>query len=204
MPLVAAAAVLIVLAGCLPACGEPRDVTAGFWFEPVAYESTLLGPLSAADLTRIEEVARREVATAFAPFRVTLSDRRDARYRVRVMQELMDARMKRQNWVAGHAFGMRGFGGSGAVSFVYFAQGAQAYAPPQTPRAEVIDAIGRGLGRSAAHEFAHQFLPGHGESETRDRASYEYHAASRPEQYFGPMHWDAAAPLLERRLGLSK
>jgi ketosteroid isomerase-like protein len=63
----------------------------------------------------------------------------------------------------------------------------------------LIAAIGRGIGRGAAHEFAH--LIGYAAHSSRDRGSYEYHAASRPEQYFGPMHWETARPVLEKRLG---
>lgn len=185
-------------AGCtLPA--QERDVTAGFWFEPVSYESQFLGgPLTAADLDTIASVARAELATAFRDFRVTLSDRRDARYRVRVVQEVVSQAMQRKTWIAGHAFAS-GFGGAGEVSFLYFASGAQAYAPADLPRSELIAAIGRGIGRGAAHEYAH--LIGYAAHASRDPGSYEYHAASRPEQYFGPMHWATAAPLLEKRLG---
>ena len=181
---------------------EPGEVTAGFWFEPVSYESRWLdGPLSATDIETIAAVARHELAIAFQPFRVTLTDRRDARFSVRVVQELIDHRTKRKSWIAGRSYVMRGFGGSGEVSFIYFASGAMSYAPPNATRAEFIAAIGRGIGRSAAHEFAHLFLAGHDEHPTKDTGSYEYHAASRPEQYFGPMHWDVAGPMLEQRLG---
>ena len=120
---------------------------------------------------------------------------------MRVVQELIDHRTKRKSWIAGRSYAMRGFGGSGEVSFIYFASGAMSYAPPSATRAELIEAIGRGIGRSAAHEFAHQFLAGHDEHPTSDTGSYEFHAASRPEQYFGPMHWDVAGPLLAQRLG---
>jgi hypothetical protein len=194
-----------VLAGLVASCTLPaRDRVrhAGFWFEPVSFESPMLGgPLTAADLDTIAAVARAELALAFQDFRVTLSDRRDARYRVRVAQELLDHRVRGKGWIAGHAYGTRFFGGSGAVSFVYFASGALSYAPPDLPRSALIEAIGRGIGRGAAHEFAHQFLAGYPEPRTDDTGSYEYHAASRPEQYFGPMHWDAVEPLLAKRLG---
>jgi hypothetical protein len=36
---------------------------------------------------------------------------------------------------------------------------------------------------------------------SRNRASYEFYAASRPEQYFGELRWDLAGPLLQQRLG---
>lgn len=201
LPIVVAALLASLAAGCT-LFGRNRDVTAGFWFEPVSYESRLLGgPLTATDLDTITTVARQELANAFRDFRVSLSDSRDARYRVRVVQELFDHRMKRKVWIAGHAYAMRGFGGSGAVSFTFFASGALAYAPPELTRAALIEAIGRGIGRGAAHEFAHQFLAGYAEHESADPGSYEYYAASRPEQFFGPMHWDVAGPLLAKRLG---
>jgi hypothetical protein len=190
------------LASLVASCTLPardRAANAGFWFEPVAFESPVLGePLTAADLDTIAAVARAELAIAFQDFRVTLSDRRNARYRVRVVQELVSAAMHRKTWIAGHTFAS-GFGRAGEVSFLYFASGAQAYAPHDLPRSELIAAIGRGIGRGAAHEFAH--LIGYAAHDSRDRGSYEYHAASRPEQYFGPMHWDVAGPLLAKRLG---
>lgn len=176
-----------------------NESTAGFWFEPVSYESSVLGgSLAAADVDAIARVAREELRIAFDGFRITLSDSRDARYRVRVVRELVSQAMHRKTWIAGHAFAS-GFGGAGEVSFLYFASGAQAYAPPDLPRAELIAAIGRGIGRGAAHEFAH--LIGYTAHARGDRGSYEYHAASRPEQYFGPMHWGEARALLEKRLG---
>jgi hypothetical protein len=177
-------------------------VTAGFWFEPVTYESAALGPVTPADLATIEAVARAELTVAFKPYRVTVNDARNARYRVSVVQELLDFRVQRKTWVAGQTYSAGRLGGSGSVSFAYFASGAAVYAPPGATRATVIEAIGRGIGRSAAHEFAHQFLGGYTEQPTDDRMSYEYRAASRAEQYFGPMHWDVAGPLLEKRLGL--
>lgn len=175
------------------------EATAGFWFEPVSYESRMFGgSLTAADLDAVARVAREELSIAFDGFRITLSDRRDARYRVRVVQEVVSEAMHRKTWIAGHTF-VSGFGGAGEVSFLYFASGAQVYAPPELPRSELIAAIGRGIGRGAAHEFAH--LMGYAAHDSRDRGSYEYHAASRSEQYFGPMHWDVAASMLEKRLG---
>jgi hypothetical protein len=182
--------------GLLP-IGQRPAATAGFWFEPVTFESRVLGgSLTAADIDAIVTVAREELAIAFEGFRITLSDRRDARYRVRVVQELVSATMHRKTWIAGHSF-VTGSGGTGEVSFLYFASGAQVYAPRE-PRSELIAAIGRGIGRGAAHEFAH--LIGYA-AHSSDRGSYEYHSASRPEQYSGPMHWDAVEPLLAKRLG---
>src|SRR5688500_18799272 len=79
------------------------EATAGFWFEPVSYESrTFGGPLTAADLDAVARVAREELSIAFDGFRITLSDRRDARYRVRVVQEVVSEAMHRKTWIAGH------------------------------------------------------------------------------------------------------
>ena len=101
--------------------------------------------------------------------------------------------------VAGQSRGMSGFGGSGQVNFHLLANGAVVFAPERLDRASLIDAIGRGVGRSATHEFAHQLLPRADLHASRNRASYEYYAASRPEQYYGAIAWDVAGPLLHAR-----
>jgi hypothetical protein len=183
------------------ACESRRTVEAGFWFDEVTYTSGALGgSVTSDDLRVIEATARAELAKAFHGFDVSISDRRDVRYHVRVVQELFDRRMRhRKAWIAGQSSAVRGFGGSGAVSFLYYASGALVFAPPGTGRAELIEAIGRGIGRGAAHEFAHQLFPSAPIHDSRDRASYEYYAASRPEQYFGEMRWDIAGPLLAAR-----
>jgi len=182
--------------------GERQPVSAGFWFDPVSFEAQVLGgALTADDLRTIETTAREELATAFGPFDIVISARRDVRYHVRVVQEVLDHRIKGKAWVAGQSHAMRGFGGSGSVSFIYFASGALSYAPPTATRREMVEAIGRGIGRGAAHEFAHQFLIGEELHSSRDHRSYEYHAASRPEQYYGPMHWDVAGSMLAKRFG---
>ena len=64
----------------------------------------------------------------------------------------------------------------------------------------MIDAIGRGVGRAAVHEFTHQLLPRVSIHSTNVR-SYEYASAARPEQYFGDIQWDLALPLLQKRIG---
>lgn len=202
-----AAAWRVVLAvACAPglACDGvgSRVVGAGFYFEPVAFSSATLGePVRPAELAVIEAVARAELAHAFSGLRIRLSDRRDARFRVAVVQEVRDARMRARMSVAGEARAIRGFGGRGSVNFSLLASGAVGCAPAGASRAAIIEAIGRGVGRSAAHEFAHQLLRTAPIHDSRDLASYEYHAAGRCQQYFGPMHWDLAGPLLRARLG---
>ena len=201
---IAAAIGMIVTAVLWAGPEAPRDVVThgSFVFDRVTYSSPVLGgALTADDLATIETVARSELAAAFAGLRISISDRRDVRYHVRVVQEVLLPMTRRKTWVAGSSHAVPGFGGTGAVSFTYYASGALVYAPPEATRPELIQAIGRGLGRGAAHEFAHQLLSGEDLHNTRDRGSYEYYAASRPEQYYGPIHWDTAGPLLQRRFG---
>jgi hypothetical protein len=180
---------------------EPRARQVGFWFEPVGYESPRLGgALTADELATIARVARGQLVGAFSGFNVVISDRRDAPYRVRVVQDLRDQRMERDAWIAGEARAVS-FGGTGAVNFLFLANGAMVYAPDDATRDELVHAIGRGIGRAAAHELAHALLPKADIHDTRDRRSYEYESAARVEQYFGDMRWDVAAPLLQERVG---
>jgi hypothetical protein len=193
----------VVIAGCA-SCARPapRTVEAGFWFDPVTFDSNRLGgPLTGDETRRIEEVARAELSAAFQGLHVAFSDRRDARYRVRVMQELLDLRFRRPVGVAGQSRAVPGFGGSGAVSFDFVANGAMSYAPAGATRASMVEAIGRGVGRTAVHEFTHQLLPKVSIHDSRDQASYEFASAARPAQYYGDIHWDLAWPLLRDRLG---
>ena len=185
----------------LAARSESRVAEAGFWFEDVKYSSPRLGtPITSADVETIARVARSELATAFEGLRITLSDRRNARYRVRVVQVVRDLRLDRQVEVAGESRAVSGFGGQGAVSFGFLASGAVAYAPTDADRGSMIEAIGRGIGRAAVHEFTHMLLPTAPIHDSTDVRSYEYASAARSEQYFGELRWNLAWPLLQRRL----
>jgi hypothetical protein len=188
---------------CSPlAARQSRVIEAGFWFDHVTFDSNRLGgPLTDADTRRIETVARAELAAAFQGLWITFSERQDARYRVRVMQELLDLRFRRPVGVAGQSRAVPGFGGSGAVSFVFVASGAVAYAPAGASRVSMVEAIGRGVGRTAVHEFTHQLLPKVPIHDSRDPESYEFASAARPAQYYGRIRWDLAWPLLRNRLG---
>ena len=96
---------------------------------------------------------------------------------------------------------MSGFGGDGAVSFDFLASGAVTFAPDDDDRPSVVTAIGRGIGRTAVHEIVHQMFPDAQIHESTDVASYEFASAARVEQFYGPMRWNLARPLLERRFG---
>lgn len=199
----AVAALIVVTAAA--ACGGRADrvVSAGFSFEPVSFSSAVIGgSLTPSHLAAIERTARAELEHAFAGLRVNVSDRRDTRFHVAVRQQIRDVRTPSM-FVAGESRAVRGLGGRGAVNFSLLASAALRCAPQDASTDVLLAAIGRGVGRAAAHEFAHQFLPSAPIHATKDRASYEYATASRCEQYFGPMHWDLARPLLYERLGLS-
>jgi hypothetical protein len=182
-------------------CSRTPSVEAGFWFEPVTFQSKVLdGAVTPADLTAIEAVARAELRQAFRGLPIVISSRRDATFRVRVVQEVRDRRL-RSNWgVAGESFSMPGLGGNSAVSFLFLASGAVAYAPAGTSRREIIEAIGRGIGRTAAHELAHLLVPQRPIHDSTDVRSYEFDSAARREHFYGEMHWAMARPWLEERL----
>ncbi len=142
-------------------------------------------------------VARHELATAFDGLRIRVSDDRDAFYRVQVVQILTWHRIA----VSGRSNVFGPLGGDGAVSFETLASQAIARAPDGTDRAGLVEAIGRGLGRAAVHEFAHQFLPKVAIDDSADERSYEYWNSNRTAQYYGPMHWGVARDDLHRRFG---
>src|SRR5689334_3094222 len=95
-----AAIVAVLIAGAaaylLPAVWRrPASIQAGIWFEPVAFESARLGsPLTGAEIATIEAVARGELQQAFGGLPITISNRRDARYTLRVVQSVTDLRFK--------------------------------------------------------------------------------------------------------------
>lgn len=175
---------------------------AGFWFEEVSFTSADLGgALTPADVAIIDGVARTELSRAFDGLHVTISDRRTARYQIVVVQELRDLRFRRQVGVAGASRAVPGLGGRGAVSFDVLANGAVANAPPGSRRGEIVEAIGRGIGRAAVHELTHQLLPKAPIHDSTDVGAYEFASAGRREQYYGDMHWDLARPLLLAQAG---
>ena len=180
---------------------QPAAADVGFWFDRVSFSSARLGgAITAADLAIIEDVARGELAHAFRGLPIRVSDRRDATYRLRVVQAVYDPRLRGRFAVAGASRAVAGLGGQGEVSFEFLAGGATAKAPDASTRAEIVAAIGRGIGRTAVHEFTHQILPHAPIHDSQDIRSYEYDSAARAEQYFGEMRWNLARPLLEARL----
>jgi hypothetical protein len=193
------AAVAVTLALVQGGCAHVTEI--GFWFDNVRFElppedtRLLGGPLTAAEQERIVSVATRELRTAFDGLRVSLSRNPTAFYRVRVMQKLADPSS------AGAAVAIVPLGGVGAVSFQTVARWAMRHAPPDADRATIVDGLGRGIGRVAVHELAHQILVSNNFHGSRDRCSYEYESPDRACQFYGTLHWDTSWPLLARKLG---
>jgi hypothetical protein len=183
-----------------------RAISAGFWFDEAAGHAMdgvtdrLGGPMTAPELRRIESLARAELRVAFANTRLMLGDSPAANYRVRVVRDLGGGARSLLP-VAGASRPLPGRRGIGEVNFGAIANAAVAYAPADAARETIIDAIGRGIGRSAVHEFAHQILVKFELHDTADRRSYEYEDL-RPEHFYGDVHWSIAAKALQDRIGL--
>jgi hypothetical protein len=201
--IIAATAAAGLIVGSLEYHSRSNVVTAGFWFDDsVTFEvhdpQRLGGAITPLERERIQRVARAEVEAAFADFRIRITDSREAFYRVAVRQVLT---VNRRLAAAGQSNVFGPLGGDGAVSFVTLAAQAMSYAPAEAGRPEIIDAIGRGIGRAAVHEFVHQILPKGPVHTSQDPASYEFWSSDRPAQYYGVMHWSVAREPLRERLG---
>lgn len=202
---VAAVATAVVVVAVAERRSQSHVVEAGFWFHDVTFDSQELsakggGPLSGEERAVVEGLAREEMARAFAPWRIDITGARSAHYRVRVVQALAPRRGPAAMAAAeSHVFGP--LGGAGTVSFSTLAALAVGYAPPATTRPQLVDAIGRGIGRVAAHELAHQILPLENFHASRDDTSYDFGAVNRTSQFYGDLHWDLAGPWLEAALG---
>ena len=85
---------------------------------------------------------------------------------------------------AGESMPLGLLGGSGAVSFDLVALKAIQYAPAGASRQTIVEGIGRGIGRVAAHEFAHQILNTGAVHNRDDENSYEYPSPDRAAQYY--------------------
>jgi hypothetical protein len=192
----------IVLALTLASCSKEHVVDAGFWFDHVTFELPMddvrrLGGLIQEDeKARIESVARAELGAAYAGLRIRFSGAASGFYRVSVVQDIPARGLP----TAGQSRRLP-FGGVGAVNFRTVANGAIAYAAPDAGRSAIIEGIGKGIGRTAAHEFAHQILPRINLHTSKDTDSYEFGSSERGSQYYGALHWAFARPTLLETLG---
>jgi hypothetical protein len=197
------------VAWLLASAGRSRDreIEAGFWFEPVSFDDSqpmterLGGAITGSELQTVEAVARGEISSALSGLRISVSNNHDAQYKVRVVQRLYHPLSWRYPGPSGESRSTPGLGGQGAVNFTILANQAVAYAPPALDRPAMLEAIGRGVGRAAVHEFAHQLLGSLPIHDSTDNRSFEYRSADRAAQFYGEMHWDIAWPILHQRFG---
>ena len=205
---VAVAAALLLLGG-LRIYSVATPPTASLTFDEAALAETpeqvtarLGGPLVGADVARIKELAREEVARAFSGLRLRFVDTGRAFWRIRVLASFAPPTLSGRPLVntAGASYPFGALGGGGFLSFTTLAIKAIVYAPAGVSREEMVAAIGRGIGRSAVHEFTHLMLGGSA-IHSDDESSYEFETADRPGQYYGDLRWGKAWPLLERKLG---
>ena len=195
-------AALVVALG-LPSCARDRVAEAGFWFDRVTFDlpvgdvERIGGPIRPEEQLQIESIARAELATAYAGLRIRFTSQPPATYRVSVVQDIPARALP----VAGASRRLPLGGGIGEVSFRTLGSQAVGNAPRDATRGRIIDAIGKGIGRTAAHEFAHQILDHVNLHDTKDQDSYENGISNRPSQFYGTLHWAFARPFLAKTLG---
>jgi hypothetical protein len=192
----------VVVALGVPSCARDRVAEAGFWFDGVTFDlpvgdvERIGGPVRPDEQRQIEAIARSELATAYAGLRIRFTSQPPATYRVSVVQDIPGRALP----VAGASRRLPLGGGIGEVSFRTLGSQAVANAPADASRALIIEAIGKGIGRTAAHELAHQLLDHVNLHDTKDPDSYENGISNRPSQFYGTLHWAFARPLLAEML----
>jgi hypothetical protein len=193
----------LVVALVLPSCARDRVAEAGFWFDRVTFDlpvgdvDRIGGPIRPEEQVQIESIARAELATAYAGLRIRFTSQPPAAFRVSVVQDIPARALP----VAGASRRLPFGGGIGEVSFRTLGSQAVGNAPNDATRGRIIEAIGKGIGHTAAHEFAHQILVHVNLHDTKDPDSYENGISDRPSQYYGTLHWAFARPLLAKALG---
>ena len=213
--LIGAIAVLVVTVTSAVIAWRASNATieAGFWWDDAPFalspdDATKIGgPLTADELETIEAISRDEVRRAFADLRINITDRQGAFWRVAVVGAPLTMTRNRTTYPFSFAGQSRVFGplgGSGSVAFAILAHNAIEYAPAGASRQRIVDGIGRGIGRAAIHELAHQALGLDNLSSLDNRTdpdSYEYGNADRPSQYYGELTWTTAWPVLVEKFG---
>jgi hypothetical protein len=197
-------AIAIGLASILVAsCAKEQAVEAGFWFDRVTFDlpvgdvERIGGPIRSDEQAQIESIARAELEAAYVGLRIRFTGQPKGFYRVSVVQDIPGRALP----VAGASRRVPFGGGVGSVSFRTLGAQAVANAPRDADRSHMIAAIGKGIGRTAAHEFAHQILVNVNLHDTKDPDSYENGISNRPSQFYGTLHWAFARPLLAKTLG---
>jgi hypothetical protein len=195
-------AVAAIFALGLSYCAKAHVVEAGFWFDRVTFDlpvgdvERIGGPIRPDEQSQIESVARAELEQAYAGLRIRFTRQPSGFYRVSVVQDIPGRALP----VAGASRRVPFGGGVGSVSFRTLGSQAVANAARDAGRARIIEAMGKGIGRTAAHEFAHQILIHVNLHDTKDPDSYENGISNRPSQFYGTLHWAFARPLLAKTL----
>jgi hypothetical protein len=185
-------------------CALREPPRARFWFDSPVFQlprptEQMSTELTTDDIQRIERVARLELSQAFAGLRLVFSDHPASPYQVRVVQDL-PPRLGPRPLAAGESLVLGPLGSQGWVSFRAVTSLALGYAPEHASRASVIDSIGRGIGRVAAHEFAHQILTNVDLHASQDPNGYEHASADREALFYGRLAWSFVGPLLAEKL----
>lgn len=205
----AAVAVVAILCAVVAWRSSRMVFVVGFTFEDFPFvvsegaTAALGGPLTASETQAIKRTSRDELTRAFAGLNLTITDSPDAFWTVRVRQSFERRRWQRLP-IAGETLVMGPLGARSTVNFSEVLMAAIAHAPPDATRQILVDGIGRGIGRTAAHELAHAILGVYGPMDNRTEArSYEYFTHNRPEHYYGALHWSRAWPMLVERVGVA-
>ena len=213
--LIGAIAVLVVTvtSAVIAWRASSATIAAGFWWgdTPLLLSADdarkVGGPLTADELRSIEAISRHEVQRAYAGLRISITDRRQAFWRVAVVAAPLTVTRNRTTYpfsCAGQSRVFGPLGGSGSVAFAILAHNAIEYAPAGASRPQIVEGIGKGIGRAAVHEFAHQALGLDNLSFLDNRTdpdSYEYGNADRRSQYYGELTWTTAWPVLLEKFG---
>ena len=199
-----AVAVTVVVFAVVRWQASKTIMSAGFRFDadpyvlPAGPTRTLGGPLTESEIASIQTISRRELERAFAGTRMKITDGADAFWHIEVRHTLGEGRQLPR---AGHAIGLGPLGGIAEVSFAMLALSAIRLAPVGASRQVMIEGIGRGIGRAAVHELAHQIVATAAMDTSTDPDTYEYGSFNRASQYYGDLHWGGAWPLVLRKIG---
>ena len=154
------------------------------------------GALTPGECRVIAQIVRSEVEEAFAGLRLDVTTDARAFWTVHIVP-VIPARTRMLGAV-GASVAMGPLGGRGMVGLSPLTVHALRYGSPETSREELVAAIGRGVGRSAVHELAHQIAGG--AIDGRDPTTYEYGSADRRAQFYGTLRWGPVGDRLRDRL----
>ena len=146
-------AIAIGMASILVAsCAKEHAVEAGFWFDRVTFDlpvddvERIGGRIQSDEQSQIEAVARAELEAAYAGLRIRFTRQPSGFYRVSVVQDIPGRALP----VAGASRRVPFGGGVGSVSFRTLGSQAVANAPREATRPQILEAMGKGIGRTAA------------------------------------------------------